>query len=125
MTDSPASFQTKRGGRPRPAGARRDVLLHFRVTADEAADIEARASDVGMSLSDFLRQSARTVRLPRARKVAVFDPVSLHHLALLGSNLNQIARVLNTTGDTSRVETMDGLLSDIRAFLDRARDGVR
>ncbi|MFT8247181.1 plasmid mobilization protein [Roseomonas sp. BN140053] len=117
------SISPRLPGRPRTDGQRRNGLLRVRVTPAEASEIEARASAAGLSLSEFLRQSARAVRLPAVRKAA-FDPVALHHLALLGSNVNQIARVLNTTGDTSRAEGLDELAADIRAFLDRARADV-
>lgn len=123
MSDTPAPARN-RGGRPRAAAVRRDLFLRFRVTPDEAADFEARATAAGLTLSDYIRQCATNAPLRIVRRSGL-DPVTLHHLALLGSNVNQIARVLNTTGETGRADRMDELASEIRIMLDMVRSGVR
>lgn len=121
--DTPAA-PAKKGGRPRAAGARRDHLLQVRVTPDEAADLEARATAAGLTVSDYIRHSAQNQPL-RAAGRAVLDPLTIHNLALIGSNVNQIARVLNATGDIERAGRMDELAAEIRSLLDEVRSRVR
>ena len=123
MSDTLASAPVRRG-RPRAAGVRRSQLVKVRVTPDEAAALEARARTAGLNLSDFIRQAASGAPIRSARRAAL-DPITIHHLALLGSNVNQIARVLNATGDIERAGRMDELTTDIRSLLDMVRNHVR
>lgn len=123
MIDTPAA-PARRGGRPRAAGVRRDQLLQIRATPDEAAAIDAKASAAGLTLSDYMRQAAMNALLRRVSRAAL-DPVTIHHLALLGSNVNQIARVLNVSGDIERAARMDELAGEIRTLLDAIRSHVR
>lgn len=98
--------------------------MKFRVTLTEAAHIQARASQASMTLSDFMREAASGAPVRRARDPAL-DAPTLHRLALLGSNMNQIARVLNTTGETERVADLDGLVAGVRDLLATIRNRVR
>lgn len=120
MTDSAIPVAPRQRRKVDP----RDQLMKFRVTLAEAAQIQARASQVGMTLSDFMRQAAHGAPIRRVRDRAL-DATTLHHLALLGSNMNQIARVLNTTGEPERAADLDELVLEVRALLASVRDRVR
>jgi hypothetical protein len=92
----------RRGGRPRKTDSeKRRLLIAARVRPDELAIIEGRAAEANFPLSDFLRERALTgaIIVRRSRKLSAIDR---HDLARIGSNLNQIARACNTTGDTFR-----------------------
>jgi hypothetical protein len=59
LPDSPEA--RKRGGRPRKRRhERRGRVIQFRVTDEEAADLEARAGRAGMSPGTFARAASRT-----------------------------------------------------------------
>jgi hypothetical protein len=45
--------------------------------------------------------------------------IDRHDLARIGSNLNQIARICNTTGDTGRARTIEATLEELRGLLRR------
>lgn len=123
MSDVAATAST-RPARRRKAGARRDQFLQIRLTPDEAAEIESRATAARLTVSNYMRSAALNRTLKAVRHAAL-DPLTLHHLALLGSNMNQIARVLNATGDTERAASLDELVIEIRALLDAVRSHVR
>ena len=45
--------------------------------------------------------------------------IDRHDLARIGSNLNQIARLCNMTGDTYRARNIESLLDELRRLLAR------
>lgn len=53
----------KRGPRPRPHGTIRSCLVHARLTPEEHADLQRRATRNGMSVSEFLRSLALDRRI--------------------------------------------------------------
>jgi uncharacterized protein (DUF1778 family) len=76
---------------------RRNEIISFRLTDDEAAELETAAAKAGLLSSDYVRVCALkgTVRIvPDERKP---DPELLRSLLAIGNNLNQIARKLNAT----------------------------
>lgn len=81
----------------------REKVVRARLTIDEAAQLDAAASAAGMTPSAFIRHQAigtagpRTVRRPPIERVALAKVLA--QLGKCGSNLNQIARHLNTEGD--------------------------
>ena len=84
-----------------------------RFTDAEAAELEHKASDAGLSVASYLRAASLGDAGPRAARR---PPVEREQLVLLsglvgklGSNVNQIARALNS-GDAP-----DGLSDDIKA----------
>jgi hypothetical protein len=49
----------KRVGRPEiPASKRRNVAFRFVATKEEATKVRAKAKDMGLTLSEYLRQAA-------------------------------------------------------------------
>lgn len=77
----------------------RDREFHFRLSESELNDMKRRASDAGMSASDYLRWSISGKEI--TTRVIVDDesgPLSKIRFQLekLGNNLNQITRLLNS-----------------------------
>jgi uncharacterized protein (DUF1778 family) len=117
MTNDTPVF--RRGGRPRkPDLDKRGLIVAARVSPDERAAIEERAAASNRELSDFLREQALTGKV-LVRAFNTLSAIDRHDLARIGSNLNQIARVLNTTGETQRARNIESLLDELRGLLAR------
>ena len=97
---------------------KRKLLISARVRQDELAAIEGRAAEHNIPLSDFLREQALsgTILVRRSRTLSAIDR---HDLARIGSNLNQIARACNATGDTFRARNIEATLDELRSLLRR------
>jgi hypothetical protein len=109
----------RRGGRPRKTDSdRRTLLIAARVRPDELAIIEGRAAEANSPLSDFLREQALR-GIVVVRKLRALSAIDRHDLARIGSNLNQIARICNTTGDAGRARTIEATLEELRGLLRR------
>lgn len=117
MTEKPPVF--RKGGRPRkPDLDKRGLLIAARVRPDELAAIEARAAATNRPLSDFIRDLALSGPI-RVRQFRTLSAIDRHDLARIGSNLNQIARVCNATGDSQRARDIETLLNELRVVLAR------
>ena len=117
MTDDTPVF--RRGGRPRkPDLDKRGLIVAARVRPDELASIEERAAASNRLVSDFVREQALTGKV-LVRAFNTLSAIDRHDLARIGSNLNQIARVLNTTGETYRAGNIESLLDELRGLLAR------
>ena len=98
-----------------------DAKLSFRLPSEMVGRWRTEAAARGVNLSDLLRltlatalaggeaDGAVTTRRPPPRRrsaegacgrAAAADPALLRQLAWIGNNLNQLARVANTTGTT-------------------------
>ena len=71
---------------------RRSAWIKMRVTPDEKRLIESKASALGQTVTDFLRQRALDYRL----RQSPLEKERIRQLARIGSNMNQIARWANT-----------------------------
>lgn len=108
------------GGRPRKdARTIRDHWLRARVTADEKHCAEQLMRDAGKTESDFVREAALTGRIV-IRRYRAPDPDIIVQLQRIGNNLNQIARICNTTGDSRRAGNIElHIAEDLRPILQR------
>jgi Bacterial mobilisation protein (MobC) len=125
----------KRAAGKKPPGQRgkrklvdpRDAWVHIRCTAGEHALITEKADKAGLSAGAYLRTLAigtagpRAVRRPPVEKEELARV--LGELGRLGSNVNQIARVVNTTGNlaaTSNLASIEAEVQTMRAALMKA-----
>jgi uncharacterized protein (DUF1778 family) len=109
----------RKGGRPRkPDPQKRRLRIAARVRPDELATIEGRAAENNISLSDFLREQALSgaILVRKSRRLSAIDR---HDLARIGSNLNQIARACNASGDSFRARAIEAILEELRNLLRR------
>lgn len=93
-------------------------LPRARCTPDEREQIEVRALDAGLSLSEYLRRCAlNTVMVVRH---AAFDKDGILQLSRIGNNLNQIARALNSgqASDARMIARIENELDELRSLLD-------
>ena len=72
----------------------RTVIMKFRATEEEAAEIRRKAAAAGMNVSRFLRTSAVKSR------VVIYNTADIYglrsDLRRIGNNINQIAMVANS-----------------------------
>lgn len=101
------------------------MWLKVRTTAEERTAWQAKAEAAGLSLSALIRSAVDGSRLRKRERVSV-DPALLRQLALIGNNLNQLARWANR--DRGRVEALaviarlieiDRELAALRASVER------
>lgn len=71
------------------------MWVKVRTTPEQRKAWYAKARTKGVTFSDFARQALDGVVVRRRRGPRPVDPDLLRHLALLGNNLNQLARWAN------------------------------
>jgi hypothetical protein len=109
---------------PRPAVDdldRRQPFSGLRLSQRELNSIRDRAEEAGLSVSEFIRQSALSSNVRAAPAISIRQ---WSELAPLAANLNQIARRLNanpadhlTSADRQTLTLLDDLLREIRLRL--------
>ena len=72
----------------------RNIVMKFRATEEEAADIKRKASAAGMNVSRFLRTAAVNSQVVLYNTADIFGLRS--DLKRIGNNINQIAMVVNS-----------------------------
>lgn len=106
---------------PRPTVDDLDRRLPFsglRLSLRELNSIRDRAAEAGLSVSEFIRQSALSSSVRAAPTIAIRQ---WSDLAPLASNLNQIAHRLNA-GEQDRLTSSDReLISDLADLLRQIR----
>jgi hypothetical protein len=114
---SPSPLPLKRSGSEKRQRGKGAILV--RMLPDERAAVEQKARVVGLSLASFLRTCGLGTPGPRARRS---PPVNAEVLARataalnkVGSNLNQIAHVLNAGGNTVTTQQCFAALAETRA----------
>lgn len=104
----------------------RSAQVHLRLTADEAARMRARAEASGLGLSAYIRRAA----LSGGEPAPVADARELRplyaELRRCGSNVNQIARALNTYGAEGAGDAaVASALGALERACDAATDAMR
>jgi hypothetical protein len=104
-------------GRRRVADPK-DKFVAVRCTSAQHAAWTAAAAQIGTNVGDYLRTladgspSPRAVRRPPVEKEALARV--LGELGKVGSNVNQLARIANTSGDMPELGTLTGIAADVR-----------
>ena len=105
-----------------PIKRKRPHLIGVRLSDDEHATLSKYAEAVEITPAAYLRLQALDSPPPRAsRKPSINRELTarlIAELGKIGSNVNQIARVLNTRGDvqSDQIEAALSDLHDIRAL---------
>ena len=97
--------------------AKRCRVVRTRLSDDEFSALRERATDCGLTLSAYLRQTALGA-VPRARPHRLHEK-TVYHLARLGERLNQLARHANTTQRLELTRDLTEVLAELRATLGR------
>ncbi|MFG3295653.1 plasmid mobilization protein [Streptomyces sp. NPDC048179] len=111
--------RTKIKGKARPRAKKQRPAQSVRLSDHEHAIIQAGADAVGMSLAGFLAHSALAAARDQSRTAAAIATerdvltelfAMRRQLGWAGSNLNQVAKVLNSGGDVPHLKEV---LTDI------------
>jgi hypothetical protein len=114
---------------PRTSGSEKRQRRGFsiRLLPDEHAAIEQKARAAGMSFASYMRACALGDAGPRARRSPTLNAELLAYavaaLNKVGSNLNQIARILNAAQAVGAAECL-AVLAEARAAVVRILDIV-
>ena len=95
----------------------RTCLITIRTTPGERAIVRAKAHAAGLPVSTYMRQAGLGLKVQARRGQARRD--AIYHLSKIGTNLNQIARVVNTTGQLVALELLEPAIEELRAVLER------
>jgi hypothetical protein len=122
--NAPAAHYKRSGSEKR----RRGAPLPVRLLPEERAALEEKAREVGLSLASFLRACALGTPGPRAKRSAPVNAEALARataaLNKVGSNLNQIAHVLNAGGVGLTTQECFAALAETRAAAAAIREIV-
>ena len=115
---SPSNPSRKRGG---SLSCELDAVVVFRCTITEKQALIERAAMAGLPFSALLREALGLVETRRRRPAPKVDPELIRAIARIGSNLNQIARWLNTAQRQGAISAIDAIALSARLVsLDRA-----
>ncbi len=95
-------------------------IANFRVTPEEYRQIESHAEREGLTFGSYLRTRALATPTTRAMRRPMMEKVILGKLTAelgrSGSNLNQIARAMNS-GETVVIDDIQAALKEQRQIL--------
>lgn len=80
-----------------------------------------RADSAGMSVSEFVHEAA--LNTPVQARICDEQIEQVRGLTAMGNNLNQIARLANTSGLPSVIHLVKQILSDIKQLISRILRG--
>ena len=92
-------------------------LISFRVSESEYSKLQASAETLNMSVPSFVKNKAQGTRLVAPKLDKVTRQSMAKDMGKLGSNLNQIAKALNTYGDRANIEQMQQDIAIMREEL--------
>ncbi|MEG4113846.1 MULTISPECIES: plasmid mobilization protein [unclassified Microcoleus] len=117
-----------------PEAKPRELLsnhIHIRLTDSDYNQIKARAEQVNLSMSDFMRRAALSRTMPRP--LAAFDLKAYQvlckidaQLRIAGNNLNQIAKACNSAvvlGEPVIVNR--GLLESVQHLIQQNQTAIK
>lgn len=108
--------KTRKRGRPKKA-ITRSVSLVVRITPTERLAIAGKARNVGMRISDWFRQSAKTSAIrPR---LSTEETGYLRTLSGMANNLNQLTKLAHKGGLLSLMGSLRSLLNEVERLMER------
>ncbi len=103
-----------RGGKPplstptKPVD--RTARIIFRCSVDEKAQLLSKAEQAGVNISHLMREALGLVETKRRRTIPRTDPALVREVGRIGSNLNQIARLLYSSVAAGYAHEVDALV---------------
>ena len=91
--------------------------ISFRVSESEYSKLQASAETLNMSVPSFVKNKAQGTRLVAPKLDKVTRQSMAKDMGKLGSNLNQIAKALNTYGERANLELMQQDIAIMRKEL--------
>lgn len=99
----------------------KNVFIKIRSTPEEKSNWNKKASELGISLSELIRKSFGGVKTISNENKKI-DPELIRQVAMIGNNLNQIARWANSYKDNAEALQVILHLKAIRESVDRIKD---
>lgn len=110
------------GEKRRAAPGGRTVSYRITLSDEEARRLAAMAEDEGVTVARLMTETTLTGQLPSERRELLALLLSIRRdLSQLGNNVNQIARLGNTTG---RPVAFDDLPDRIREMVGRVQECI-
>ncbi|MDG0823671.1 MobC family plasmid mobilization relaxosome protein [Staphylococcus equorum] len=91
--------------------------ISFRVSESEYSKLQASAETLNMSVPSFVKNKAQGTRLVAPKLDKETRQSMAKDMGKLGSNLNQIAKALNTYGERANIKLMQQDIAIIRKEL--------
>ena len=91
--------------------------ISFRVSESEYSKLQTSAETLNMSVPLFVKNKAQGARLVAPKLDKVTRQSMAKDMGKLGSNLNQIAKALNTYGERANMEQMQQDIAIMREEL--------
>ena len=91
--------------------------ISFRVSEFEYSKLQASAETLNMSVPSFVKNKAQGTRLVAPKLDKVTRQSMAKDMGKLGSNLNQIAKALNTYGERANIKLMQQDIAIMRKEL--------
>lgn len=106
----------KRGRRKLPPEEIRDTTIKFRVNEKELAHLNNLKNKAGIELGHLIRQELLRSE-PRNNTLPKINNDALLELKKIGSNINQMAKILNSRNDTQTLDQWKLSINKISRFL--------
>ena len=99
------------------------VLMSMRISAEDKELIEEKARKAGLSTSEFIRRCALGRKLPCYGDTSLLKEYAMQ-LGKIGSNLNQIAKYLNSGGNYFSIyfDLKEAMKELLRAWYDDLKE---
>lgn len=103
----------------------RSEYLRVRLTPEEMEQLRRDADTAAVSVSDVARAQLLNAPIPKRKSRRSVDHEKLaqvlQQLGKIGTNLNQLAKVANASGDLSHVRNVRELKTELEAIRDEVR----
>ncbi len=117
QTNHAEPTKKRRGGRPRLSpDERRSIQIKVGLTPSQYAKIEERADSAGLSDVELIRRLAINQEF---HTVPAINRSALIELNKIGGNINQIAKVANSTGHLDNLEELENINAQIRIIANK------
>lgn len=124
MADTSEYIRPKRRSETRQKG----LMIGFRVTLEEKAEIEAAAEEAGLTVGSFVRDKILTRCQTRKSRRPTVDRVllskTLAQLGKVGANLNQAVK-LGHEGHVRGIEKAVSFLEELRILKEHILEALR
>ena len=112
--------QKKKGGRPAKT-VKREHRITTRFSHPEQFILQHNAGKTGLSVSDYIRQTALTGKI--IARLSVEDRHIVRQLIGMANNLNQLTKVANREGTTPIRNILAAILMQITNLLNQLQHG--
>ncbi len=107
---NPTKFAPQNNGGANSKKEHRVHTIRCRLNSAELAHVQELAAHLGISISELTRDALGLSQARKRKPVPKIDPALLRQLISAGTNLNQIARALNTQAKLRALRPLDAAI---------------